>query len=58
MLEQRLRRLHKLHPRDIELWGGEAMLSDRLAIEGLLEVMEREQLTKAAAELCRSTPAG
>jgi hypothetical protein len=39
LLEQRLR---TLHPREIELWGGEAMLSDRLAIEGLLEVMERE----------------
>jgi len=42
LLAQRLRLLHKLHPRDIEQWGGEAMLSDRLAIEGLLEVMERE----------------
>jgi serine/threonine protein kinase len=42
LLAQRLRLLHKLHPHDIEQWGGEAMLSDRLAIEGLLEVMERE----------------
>lgn len=42
LLERRLRSLHKLHPRDIEQWGGEAMLSDRLAIEGLLEVIERE----------------
>ncbi len=42
LLEQRLRLLHKLHPHEIEQWGGEAMLSDRLAIEGLLEVMERE----------------
>ncbi len=42
LLERRLRSLHRLHPRDIEQWGGEAMLSDRLAIEGLLEVIERE----------------
>ena len=42
LLERRLRLLHKLHPGEIEQWGGEAMLSDRLAIEGLLEVMERE----------------
>ena len=42
LLERRLRSLHKAHPRDIEQWGGEAMLSDRLAIEGLLEVIERE----------------
>jgi serine/threonine protein kinase len=42
LLERRLRSLHKAHPRDIEQWGGEAMLSDRLAIEGLLEVLERE----------------
>jgi hypothetical protein len=42
LLAQRLRLLHKLHPHDIEQWGGEALLSDRLAIEGLLEVMERE----------------
>jgi hypothetical protein len=34
--------LHKMHPREIDQWGGTAMLSDRLAIEGLLEVMERE----------------
>ena len=42
LLARRLRLLHKLHPHDIEQWGGEAMLSDRLAIEGLLEVMESE----------------
>ena len=42
LLERRLRSLHKAHPRDIEQWGGEAMLSDRLAVEGLLEVIERE----------------
>jgi serine/threonine protein kinase len=42
LLERRLRSLHKAHPRDIDQWGGEAMLSDRLAIEGLLEVIERE----------------
>ncbi len=42
LLERRLRSIHKSHPRDIEHWGGEAMLSDRLAIEGLLEVIERE----------------
>jgi serine/threonine protein kinase len=42
LLDRRLRSMHKLHPHDIEQWGGEALLSDRLAIEGLLEVMERE----------------
>ena len=42
LLARRLRQLHKLHPHDIEQWGGEALLSDHLAIEGLLEVMERE----------------
>ncbi len=42
LLAHRLRLIHKLHPRDIEQWGGEALLSDHLAIEGLLEVMERE----------------
>jgi hypothetical protein len=41
-LEHRLRLLHTLHAREIEQWGGEPMLSDHLAIEGLLEVMERE----------------
>jgi serine/threonine protein kinase len=42
LLARRLRLLHKLHPHDIEQWGGEALLSDHLAIEGLLDVMERE----------------
>jgi serine/threonine protein kinase len=42
LLAGRLRSLHKLHPHDIEQWGGETLLSDHLAIEGLLEVMERE----------------
>jgi serine/threonine protein kinase len=42
LLAQRLRLLHKLHPHDIDQWGGETLLSDHLAIEGLLEVMERE----------------
>jgi hypothetical protein len=42
LLAQRLRLLHKLHLHEIEQWGGQAMLSDRPAIEGLLEVMERE----------------
>jgi hypothetical protein len=42
LIAQRLGMLHKMHPREIDQWGGTAMLSDRLAIEGLLEVMERE----------------
>ena len=42
ILQQRLDMLHKMHPRELDQWGGASMLSDRLAIEGLLEVMERE----------------
>jgi hypothetical protein len=42
LLAQRLRSLHRLHAQDVEQWGGQALLSDHLAIEGLLEVMERE----------------